>query len=325
MSEPIIVAKNLSKYFVNKRDLLNRPTRVVKAVDGVSFEIERGTTLGVVGESGCGKSTLGRTLLRLFEPTKGEIIFNGRHIENLSQNELRPMRKEMQMILQDPYASLNPMRTVFDIVKEALVVQDIGTAKERDEIVAEILNTVSLTKKQYFKFPHEMSGGQRQRVAIARAVITNPSFVVCDEPVSALDASVRAQVLNLLNDIQNRKKLTYMFISHDMSVVRHISDRVMVMYLGKVVEVADKNELFSNPLYPYTKVLLSAIPIPDTHVKKQRLFMEGEIPSPLNPPSGCRLHTRCPYACKECSEIEQELKDVGGGHYVACHRYKEFN
>lgn len=325
MAETIVAVKNLSKYFVNKRDLLNRPTKIVKAVDNVSFEIEQGTTLGVVGESGCGKSTLGRAILKLQEPTAGEILFKGEHIERYTPSQMRPLRRDMQIILQDPYASLNPMRTVFETVKEALTVQNYGDPKQRDEMVADILNVVSLTNKQFFKFPHEMSGGQRQRVAIARAVITNPAFVVCDEPVSALDASVRAQVLNLLKDLQEARSITYMFISHDMSVVRHISDRVMVVYMGKIVEIADKVEFFTRPLHPYAKVLMSAIPIPDPAAKRRRIGMSGEAPSPFNPPSGCRFHTRCPYATEACRQTEQALEDAGGGHLVACQRYRDIN
>jgi oligopeptide/dipeptide ABC transporter ATP-binding protein len=324
MTEPVesavIQTRDLKKYYVNKRDILGKPLQTVKAVDGVTFAINRGETLGVVGESGCGKSTLGRVMIRLLEPTQGDVFFKGVNIAGFTQKELRAYRRDMQIIFQDPYASLNPMRTVFEAVREALTAARIGTPKERDETVAETLDAVGLTEGQFHRYPHEMSGGQRQRVAIARAVITNPSFVVCDEPVSALDASIRAQVLNLINELQAKKGLTYMFISHDMSVVRHVSDRVMVMYLGKVLELAPKKELFDNPLSPYTKVLLSAIPIPDVRVKPKRLSLEGEITSPVNPPPGCRLRPRCPHAAADCGERDPELRNAGGGHFVACHR-----
>jgi oligopeptide/dipeptide ABC transporter ATP-binding protein len=325
MPEIIIEAKGLKKHFVNKRDLLGRPTRVVKAVDGIDFQIREGVTLGVVGESGCGKSTLGRTLIKLLEPTGGAIRFNGSDITDFSQKEMRKIRKNMQIVFQDPYASLNPMRTVFHSVREPLDISEEGRAADRDAMTAEALVTVGISENQFDKYPHEMSGGQRQRVAIARAVITNPGFVVCDEPVSALDVSVRAQVLNLLKDLQRSKKLTYMFISHDMSVIRHISDRVMVMYLGKVVEVADKKELFANPVFPYTRALLSAIPVPDVRVKVKRVILEGEITSSGNAPAGCRLYNRCPYAEKACTEAEQVLEDIGGGHLVACHKWQKIS
>jgi oligopeptide/dipeptide ABC transporter ATP-binding protein len=298
--------------------------KTVKAVDGVSFHISHGEVLGVVGESGCGKSTLGRSLLRLTDISGGEIFFNGRDVSKLSQQEMRPLRRDMQIVFQDPYASLNPMKLVIDIVKEALDVSRIVAPELRRKLAAEMLDNVGIAPGQFNKYPHELSGGQRQRIAIARAVITNPSFVVCDEPVSALDASVRAQVLNLLNRLRSEMNLAYMFISHDMSVIRHISDRVMVMYLGKIVELADKKELFGAPCFPYTKVLLSAIPVPDVRKKTQRLMMEGEIESPTDPPSGCCLHRRCPYAVERCAEAEPKLSDIGGGHFVACHRIGEF-
>jgi oligopeptide/dipeptide ABC transporter ATP-binding protein len=317
--DALIRTQNLKKYYVNRRDLLGRPVKVVKAVDDVTLTINRGETLGVVGESGCGKSTLGRAMIRLLKPTQGDVFFKGVNIAGLTQKELRTYRRDMQIIFQDPYASLNPMRTVFESVREALDAARIGTPKERADTAAETLAAVGLSEWQFHKYPHEMSGGQRQRVAIARAVTTNPSFVVCDEPVSALDASIRAQVLNLIHELQAKKGLTYMFISHDMSVVRHVSDRVMVMYLGKALELAAKKELFDNPLSPYTKVLLSAIPIPDVRVKTRRLFLEGEITSSVNLPPGCRLRPRCPHAADICEECDPELRDVGGEHFVACH------
>jgi oligopeptide/dipeptide ABC transporter ATP-binding protein len=320
MTEIIISAEKLRRHFVNKRDLMGKPTRIVKAVDGVSLKIRRGETLGVVGESGCGKSTLGRTVIKLLDPTGGLLEYKNEDITRMTRGEMRKYRTDLQIIFQDPYASLNPLKNVFDSVREPLDVTRSGSPAERRAVTENALLTVGLTERQFYKYPHEMSGGQRQRVAIARAVITNPAFIVCDEPVSALDASVRAQVLNLLCDLQDKKELTYMFISHDMSVIRHMSDRVMVMYLGKVVEVAEKKELFSNPVSPYTKVLLSAIPVPDVDVKTERLTLEGEMPSPVNPPPGCRLFKRCPMAQARCGEEEPELRDIGGGHLAACHR-----
>ncbi|MDR3364350.1 MAG: ABC transporter ATP-binding protein [Clostridiales Family XIII bacterium] len=318
--ETLIRAAGLKTYYINKRDCLGRPVKVVKAVDNVNFDIRQGETLGVVGESGCGKSTLGRTLIKLIEPTGGEILFRGKDLAGLSAREMLPLRPEMQIVFQDPYASLNPMRTVYDAVREPLGVMKYGAREDRPAMVAEALATVGLSEYHYHRFPHELSGGQRQRVAIARAIITRPGFIVCDEPVSALDASVRAQVLNLIRELQAAKNLTYLFISHDMSVIRYVSDRVVVMYLGKIVELAEKEELFKHPVFPYTKVLLSAIPIPDVRVKAKRLSLEGEIASPLNPPPGCRLKERCPYAGEICGEEDPGLRDIGGGHLVACHR-----
>ncbi|MDR1299480.1 MAG: ATP-binding cassette domain-containing protein [Oscillospiraceae bacterium] len=320
MTEIIISAEKLRRHFVNKRDLMGKPTKIVKAVDGVSLKIRRGETLGVVGESGCGKSTLGRTVIKLLDPTGGLLEYKNEDITRMTRGEMRKYRTDLQIIFQDPYASLNPLKNVFDSVREPLDVTRSGSPAERRAVTENALLTVGLTERQFYKYPHEMSGGQRQRVAIARAVITNPAFIVCDEPVSALDASVRAQVLNLLSELQDKKELTYMFISHDMSVIRHMSDRVMVMYLGKVVELAEKKELFSNPVSPYTKVLLSAIPVPDVDVKTERLVLEGEMPSPVNPPPGCRLFKRCPMAEARCGEEEPELRDIGGGHLAACHR-----
>ncbi|MDR2501709.1 MAG: ATP-binding cassette domain-containing protein [Oscillospiraceae bacterium] len=321
--EALIRAEDLKKYYVHKRDVFGRAQKTIRAVDGVSLEVRRGETLGVVGESGCGKSTLGRTLIKLLEPDGGRIIFGGEDIAGLKYRDMRKHRTSLQLIFQDPYASLNPRKTVFAAVREPLDVAKLGTAAERRELAEGILATVGLTSRQFYKFPYEMSGGQRQRVAIARSVITNPAFIVCDEPVSALDASIRAQVLNLLCEIQEEKKLTYMFISHDMSVIRHVSDRVMVMYLGKAVELAKKRELFENPVFPYTKVLLSAIPVPDVDVRVRRMTLEGELGSPLDPPPGCRLCARCPHAAKICGESDPELRDIGGGHFVACHRAEQ--
>ena len=323
MSEILYQVEHLKKYYVTGKDFLGRPTKTVKGVDDVSFAVRRGEILGVVGESGCGKSTLGRTMLRLQEPTEGKLIFNGTDITNLSDQEMRTYRKQMQMVFQDPFAAINPRKTVLDYVKEPLEVFGIGEKGEREDRTVEMLRRVGLPDAHIHRYPHELSGGQRQRVVIARAVIATPKFIVCDEPVSALDVSVRAQILNLMKDLQREMGISYLFISHDLSVVRYLCDRIVVMYLGKVVELADKKELFENPLHPYTKVLLSAIPVPVYGAKRERLFFHGELPSPLNPPAGCRLHTRCPYATPECASCEQELRDVGGGHMVACGRYEQ--
>ena len=312
MDTPLIQTKDLVKYFNTKRGNLH-------AVDHVNISIMKGETLGVVGESGCGKSTLGRTILRLLEPTSGEILYNGQNIVDYSTKQMKEMRKKMQIIFQDPYSSLNPRMTVYDLVSAPLEVYGIGSAAERKEMVISILNDVGLDKQYLNRFPHEFSGGQRQRIGIARALILNPEFVVCDEAVSALDVSVRAQVLNLMKKMQQKRNLTYLFISHDLSVVRHVSDRVAVMYLGSVVEIADKQDLYGAPLHPYTRALLSAIPIPDANRKRNRIILEGDVPSAYNPPSGCKFHTRCPYATDRCREEVPALRDMGGGHSVACH------
>ena len=279
----------------------------------------KGETLGLVGESGCGKSTLGRTILKLIPMTSGQVIYNGEDIAAYDKKQMWEMRKRMQIIFQDPYSSLNPRMTVYDLVSAPLEVYGIGSAAERKEMVISILNDVGLDKQYLNRFPHEFSGGQRQRIGIARALILNPEFVVCDEAVSALDVSVRAQVLNLMKKMQQKRNLTYLFISHDLSVVRHVSDRVAVMYLGSVVEIADKQDLYGAPLHPYTRALLSAIPIPDANRKRNRIILEGDVPSAYNPPSGCKFHTRCPYATDRCREEVPALRDMGGGHSVACH------
>ena len=280
--------------------------------------IHKGETLGLVGESGCGKSTLGRTILKLIPMTSGQVIYNGEDIAAYDKKQMWEMRKRMQIIFQDPYSSLNPRMTVYDLVSAPLEVYGIGSAAERKEMVISILNDVGLDKQYLNRFPHEFSGGQRQRIGIARALILNPEFVVCDEAVSALDVSVRAQVLNLMKKMQQKRNLTYLFISHDLSVVRHVSDRVAVMYLGSVVEIADKQDLYGAPLHPYTRALLSAIPIPDANRKRNRIILEGDVPSAYNPPSGCKFHTRCPYATDRCREEVPALRDMGGGHSVAC-------
>ena len=293
-NQVLLETKDLRKYFSGKKGLFNLNPPVVKAVDDINLKIHKGETLGLVGESGCGKSTLGRTILKLIPMTSGQVIYNGEDIAAYDKKQMWEMRKRMQIIFQDPYSSLNPRMTVYDLVSAPLEVYGIGSAAERKEMVISILNDVGLDKQYLNRFPHEFSGGQRQRIGIARALILNPEFVVCDEAVSALDVSVRAQVLNLMKKMQQKRNLTYLFISHDLSVVRHVSDRVAVMYLGSVVEIADKQDLYGAPLHPYTRALLSAIPIPDANRKRNRIILEGDVPSAYNPPSGCKFHTRCP-------------------------------
>lgn len=315
----ILEVKNLKKYFPVLGGIFSKPVAWVKAVDDVSFHIYEGETFSLVGESGSGKTTTGKTILKLHEPTGGHIFFEGKDISDFSPSQMRPLRRDMQIIFQDPYGSLNPRLPVGEIIREPLVVHKIGNKKEQEERVIEIMKLVGLRPEYLHRYPHEFSGGQRQRIGIARAVVLNPKFIVADEPVSALDASIQAQVLNLLLELQQKLALTYLFIAHNLAVVRHVSDRVGVMYLGHLMEVADTKELFDRPLHPYTQALLSAIPIPDPDVKKERIILQGDIPSPINPPSGCPFRTRCMYAKPICAEKTPPLIDIGDGHYVACH------
>ena len=317
----LLEVKNLKKYFPVRKGFFGGEKLNVQAVDDITFNIKKGETFGLVGESGCGKSTTGRTIIRLYDVTDGEVIFEGAEIGKMSEKEIKPFRKKMQMIFQDPYASLNSRMTVGDIIGEPLDIHGLAKGKERQERIYHLLNTVGLSKDHSNRYPHEFSGGQRQRIGIARSLAVNPEFIICDEPISALDVSIQAQVVNMLEELQDEMGLTYLFIAHDLSMVKHISDRIGVMYLGKLVEVAEAKELYNNPVHPYTQALLSAIPIPDPEVTraKERIILEGDVPSPINPPSGCRFRTRCPYAMGICAEETPLMQDVGGGHMCACH------
>lgn len=318
--EVLLEVKDLVKHFPIRQGIIfSKQVGAVQAVDGISFDVNKGETLGLVGESGCGKTTAGRCILRLIEPTSGQVRFDGKNVPALPKDELRELRKEMQIIFQDPYGSLNPRMTVGDIIGEPLYIHKIAKGAAKEKRVREILETVGLSAFHARRFPHEFSGGQRQRIGIARALAVDPRLIICDEPVSALDVSIQAQVINLLQDLQEEFGLTYLFIAHDLSVVKHISDRVAVMYLGKIVELTGKAELYRNPKHPYTQALLSAIPEADPTIKKERILLKGDVPSPINPPSGCRFHTRCPKAMDICKTKDPEFVDTGDGHFVACH------
>ncbi|MEI6603359.1 MAG: ABC transporter ATP-binding protein [Clostridia bacterium] len=319
MNNNIIEIQDLKKYFYMKKSFLSKEPVILKAVDGVSLSIVRGKTLGLVGESGCGKTTLGRTIIRLYEPTSGRIIFNG---EDVTTVPFKPFRQKMQYIFQDPYASLDPRKTISDIVGEALDIHNmVQGKKDRAERIKELLKTVGLSSEHASRYPHEFSGGQRQRIGIARSLAVEPEFLICDEPISALDVSIQAQIINMLVDMQASKNLTYLFIAHDLAVVKHISDFIGVMYLGKIIEYSASNELYSKPLHPYTKALISSIPVPDPSLSRNRnrIILQGDVPSPVNLPSGCRFRTRCPIAQTICAEQEPPLIDMGGGHLCACH------
>ncbi|MCF3943741.1 ABC transporter ATP-binding protein [Oceanobacillus alkalisoli] len=318
--EPLVEVKNLKKHYKDSsRSLFKRNQSVVKAVDNVSFTIEEGETFGLVGESGSGKSTIGRSILRLTDITDGEILYKGKSVHQLSKQELREHRKSFQFVFQDPFSSLNPRIRIGDAIGEALLDHGLATKKEIREKVLEVLNLCGLAPYHIDRFPHEFSGGQRQRIGIARAIIMDPEFIVADEPVSGLDVSIQAQIINLFSDLQEKKQLTYLFISHDLSVVEHIATRVGVLYLGTLMELGSRDEIYENPLHPYTKSLLSAIPIPDPTVKRERIVLQGDVPNPANPPTGCKFHTRCPFAREKCKTIVPEFKEVEANHFVACH------
>ena len=315
----LLEVRNLKKYFPVGSGLFSRRKGEVRAVDGVDLTVEEGETLGLVGESGCGKSTLGRTILRLIEPTEGEIIFQGKNLLGLSSREMRDMRRQMQIIFQDPYASLNPRMRVGDIVGEGLEIHKLAKGKKKRDRVMELLNQVGLREDHYDRYPHEFSGGQRQRIGIARALAVSPRFIVADEPVSSLDVSIQAQIINLLQELQQKMQLTYFFISHDLRVVEHISHRVAIMYLGKIVEIAPSETIYRDAKHPYTRALLSAVPMPDPDHKKERIILQGDVPSPVNPPTGCSFHPRCPYREEICDKVEPRLEFTTDGHGVSCH------
>ena len=317
-NENLVEVDNLVKYFPVRAGLMQRVVNWVKAVDNVSFAVKKGETLGLVGESGCGKTTVGRTMLRLIEPTSGVVRFEGQDVFQLKSKALKAIRRDMQIIFQDPYASLDPRVPIGESVMEGLHIHGIGAPKERAEIMMETIKRVGLEDYHARRYPHEFSGGQRQRIGIARALALRPKFIICDEPVSALDVSIQSQVLNILEDLQKEFGLTYLFIAHNLSVVEHVSDRVAVMYLGKMVELTTRDELFRNPLHPYTQALMSAIPVPNPRLKRQRVILKGDVPSPLNPPQGCRFHPRCPIAIEQCSQEEPQFRAVNSNHWVAC-------
>lgn len=322
-TKPLLKVSRLKKHFPIKKGLLGKTAGYVKAVDDVSFYVNEGETLGIVGESGCGKSTTGRTLMRLLEPTEGSIEFDGKELTEISSEEMRKVRRDIQMVFQDPYASLNPRHTIERILSEPLLVHGVKDAKERRQKVHQFLEVVGLSAYHAKRYPHQFSGGQRQRIGIARALMTNPKLIIADEPVSALDVSIQAQVLNLMQDLQKEFNLTYIFIAHDLGVVRHISDRVAVMYLGKMVEIADSENLYCKPLHPYTQALLAAVPVPDPDFVKEEIVLEGDMPNPANPPKGCAFHTRCPFKMDICSQVVPELVELEEGHSVSCHLYTE--
>ncbi len=325
--QALIQVRNLKKYFpIYRGSIIQRHVGDIKAVDGVSFDIYPGETLGLVGESGCGKTTTGRTILQLYEPTDGQIVFEGVDLTTLKENDLRRMRSHMQMIFQDPYASLNPRMTVGSIISAPLEVHKVARGKEKRERVDELLELVGLNPEFVNRYPHEFSGGQRQRIGIARALALSPDLIICDEPISSLDVSIQAQVVNLLEDLQEQLGLTYLFIAHDLSMVRHISDRMAVMYLGKIVEMADRDEIYLHPLHPYTQALMSAVPVPDPDIAetRHRIILEGDIPSPANPPVGCNFNTRCPIAREICFQEEPSYREIKGNHWTACHFAEDF-
>lgn len=325
LDDVLLDVRNLKEYFPVKTNMFGKVLQSLKAVDGVSFTVRKGETLGIVGESGCGKTTMGRTLLRLYPVTGGEVYFKGQEVTKLSNREFDKLRPQMQMIFQDPYASLSPRLTVGEIIGEAALEHGLVDKAHYREYVLDVMKKCGLQPHYYERYPHEFSGGQRQRICIARALALKPDLVVCDEPVSALDVSIQAQVINMLRDLQRELGLTYIFISHDLSVVKHISDNVGVMYLGNLVEYGSKERIFDNALHPYTKALFSAVPVPDIHVKKERIVLQGSIPSPVNPPKGCKFHTRCNHCMEICKEVPPEYREIEPGHFCACHLYDEEN